>query len=140
WSSMNRGLQYDLTLIDQLLPRKGTALFVAAAFFISSALIYRLAYYLNGQFGELYKSVFDLYVVDVSNVMKELLRLSELSPMAALSKNLLRRDQYEIASRYLQYFRYRCVACGQQNGRAAVLKPNEISTHVCEREGWPFEP
>jgi hypothetical protein len=134
WRSYEARVQYDLLLIDQLLPRKGSALFIAAVFFLSFFIIYRLAYYLNGQFGELYKSVFDLYIVEVSTVTKELMRLTELSPAAALSRNLLRKDQYDIASRYLQYYRYRCAACND------LLKPNEISTHECNRKGWPFEP
>lgn len=126
-------LQYDLTLIDQFLPRKGTAFLIAVVFLFIGFLIYRLSLTLHAQFGELFKSVFDLYVVDVSNVTKELATLSELSPAASLSKVLRRRDQYDVAWRYLQYYLYRCPACND------LLKPGEIKTHVCHRKGWPFE-
>lgn len=133
-SKLNPRLQYDLTLIDQFLPRKGTAVFVAAVFVLTCFLIYRLSLYLHAQFGELFKAVFDVYVLDVSNVTKDLVTLSEQSPAASLSKVLPRKDQYPIAARYLQYYRYRCPACND------LLKPHEIRTHVCRRTGWPFEP
>jgi hypothetical protein len=131
-TSLSRHLQYDLTLIDQFLPRKGTALLIAVVFLLTSYVIYRLSLRLHAQFGELFKSVFDLNVVDVSNVTKELVSLSEHSPAAALSKVLTRRDQYDVAWRYLQYYRYRCPACND------LLKPVEIKTHECKRTGWPF--
>jgi hypothetical protein len=127
-------LQYDLTLIDKHLPPKATAVLVAVLFAVASFLIYRLSLPLHAQFGELFKSVFDTYVVDVSNVTKDLVRLSEGSPAVSLSKVLLREDQMPIAARYLQYYRYRCPACND------LLKPSEIKTHVCRRSGWPFDP
>jgi hypothetical protein len=51
--------------------------------------------------------------------------ISEQSPVVCLSKSLPRKDQFEIAARYLQYQRYRCPNCN------TLLKPNEIEHHVC---------
>ena len=118
---------YDSTLAYQFLPRKIPALFIALIFLLASAIVYRLSLRLHAQFGELYKSVFDLNVgtLNVMPVIEELARLSSESPSVCLNKNLERREQFIVAARYLQYYRYRCPGCN------AVLKPGEIKDHQC---------
>jgi hypothetical protein len=127
WGKSGR-LGYDLSLLDQMLPRKGVAAVVAAIFISASFIVYRVSLRLHAQYGELFKSIFDLNVgsLDVSPITEELSRMSADSPTVCLNRNLTRRDQFEIAWRYLQFYRYRCPACN------TLLKINEIKTHICE--------
>jgi hypothetical protein len=128
-TSLAPRVQYDLGLVDQLLPRKGVAFIVAGIFLLAAFTIYRLSLYLHAQYGEFFKSIFDLNVANlgVSAIIKELSNLSAESPSVTLSPNPPQKDQFLIAARYLQYYRYRCPnpACH------ALLKISEIKTHHC---------
>jgi hypothetical protein len=126
WHKSGR-LAYDLSLLDQILPRKGVAAAVAAIFITASFIVYRVSLRLHAQYGELFKSIFDLNVgsLNVSPIIEELSQLSADSPTVCLNRNLTRREQFNIAWRYLQFYRYRCPAC------EALLRPNEIKTHHC---------
>lgn len=113
--------------MDRSLPHKLAACLISVVFLVSGFMVYRTSLYLHAQFGELYKSIFDIHTseVDVSNVINQVSLISEKSPVVCLSKTLTRKDQFEIAARYLQYQRYRCPNCN------ALLKVNEIEHHVC---------
>ena len=127
WFTLTPRIQYDLTLIDQRLPRKGLALLVAAIFVVAGYLIYRMSLYLYAQFGEIFKSVFDVHmsVINISPIMEEISQLTRRSAHPVDATTLHKRKQYKIATRYLQYYRYRCPKCN------ALLKPNEIKRHMC---------
>ena len=135
WANFGSRLQYDLTLIDQRLPRKGVALLVAAIFLISGYLIYRVSLFLYAQFGEYFKAVFDVNVegINVAPVIEELAELSAGTACALKPETLKKRDQFRIAARYLQYYRYRCPNCN------ALLKPEEIKDHVCPPKPPPLK-
>lgn len=122
-------LQYDLTLIDQRLPRKGVALLVAAVFGLAGYLLYRVSLYLYAQFGEYFKSVFDLNAstFDISPAMEEIARLTAYSSCAVSFNSIRKKHQFPIVARYLQYYRYRCPNSNQ------LLKPNEIQAHLCSQ-------
>jgi hypothetical protein len=113
--------------IDRSLPHKLAAVLVSVVFLAAGFMVYRTSLYLHGQFGELYKSIFDLHAneIDVSDVINQVSSISEKSPVVCLNKTLPRKDQFEIAARYLQYQRYRCPNCN------ALLKVSEIEHHVC---------
>jgi hypothetical protein len=113
--------------IDRSLPHKPAAGLVAGVFLVAAFIVYRTSLYLHAQFGELYKSIFDVHSseIDVSNVINQISLISEKSPVVCLSKTLPRKDQFEIAARYLQYQRYRCPSCNE------LLRPDEIENHVC---------
>jgi hypothetical protein len=103
-------------------------IWILAATFLSAGFgIYRLSLRLHAQFGEVYKSLFDVYEykVNVKPIIKEIAGLTEHSPVARLNTNLNRKDELQIALRYLQFHRYRCPKCN------ALLKPSDIAVHDC---------
>ncbi|HVG33586.1 MAG TPA: hypothetical protein VM911_10915 [Pyrinomonadaceae bacterium] len=97
-------------------------IFLSAGF-----IVYRLSIRLHAQFGELFKSLFDVYEykINVSGIMKEVSTLSASSPYVALNPKLARKEQLKVVTRYLQYYRYRCPRCNK------LMKPNEIASHTC---------
>jgi hypothetical protein len=97
-------------------------LFLSAGF-----IVYRLSIRLHAQFGELFKSLFDVYEykINVSGIMKEVSALSASSPDVSLNPKPARKEQLKIVTRYLQYYRYRCPKCNE------LMKPNEIADHTC---------
>ena len=124
---LNSRIQYDLTLIDQRLPKKGVALLVAAVFVLAGYFIYRMSLFLYAQFGEVFKSVFDVNIsaINISPVMAEIAELTAGTSCPVDIDTLKKKEQFPIAARYLQYYRYRCPKCN------ALLKPDEIKTHIC---------
>jgi hypothetical protein len=121
-------IQYDLTLIDQRLPKKGVALLAAAIFVAAGYLIYRVSTFIAAQFGEYFKSVFDMNIsaINISPVMDEIAALTADSSCPVEVNSLQKKDQFQIAARYLQYYRYRCRDC------ATLLKPDQIKAHKCQ--------
>lgn len=110
---------------DRHLPHKLVAALIAGLFIAIAFAIYRLSLYLHVQFGELFKSIFDVHKkdLDVTAALDELNLLR--SRADRLSSPVTDRDRFQVAARYLQYQRYRCARCN------ALLKPSEIRTHVC---------
>ncbi len=100
---------------------------LAAAFLSAGFGIYCLSLRLHAQFGEVYKSLFDVYEykVNVKPIIKEIAGLTDRSPVARLNTNLNRKEELQIALRYLQFHRYRCPKCN------ALLKPSDIAVHDC---------
>ena len=135
WFVLTPRIQYDLTLIDQRLPKKGVALVAAAVFLIAGYVVYRVSTFLSAQFGECFKSVFDVHIStiarDIAPVMKSLSVQTAETPCQLDLSRMRKKQQFPIAARYLQYYRYKCPRCGQ------LLKPDEIKTHqwvACEKE------
>jgi hypothetical protein len=124
---LNPRIQYDLTLIDQRLPAKGLALLVATVFVMAGYFIYHVSLFLYAQFGEVFKSVFDVNsaAINISPVMEEIAELTAESSCPIDLNTLKKKEQFPIAARYLQYYRYRCHKCN------ALLKPDQIKTHIC---------
>lgn len=94
----------DLRYIKYL-PKSDWLWFFTIGSFISSYLIYRFSLQAQIQFGEIYKSVFDLFRdnVDVEPIIKQI--SDETS-----DKNLLdlsQREKYHVAWRYLHYNRFK---------------------------------
>jgi uncharacterized protein YegP (UPF0339 family) len=129
--TLTTSLPSFIVTINQHCPRKVFACALSVVFVIAGFLVYRLSLHLHAQFGELFKSIFDLNVgeLNVSEIIEEIAIITEKSPSVCLSRQLDRRDQFSITVRYLRYDRYRCPnpACD------ALLKPSEIENHVCPR-------
>lgn len=120
---------YNVT-INQYLPSRPITWLLSVMFLLAGFIVYRMSLRIHAQFGELFKSFFDDYEweIDVSEVINELTALTENSKSVCLNKNLNRKDQLQIAARYLQYYRYRC-----PNPKCnALMKPSEIRNHVCQ--------
>jgi hypothetical protein len=136
WIGFSPRLQYDLTLIDQRLPKKGVALLVAVICVIAGYLVYRVSLFLYAQFGEHFKAVFDvnMQAINVAPVMEELYALTAGSPCPLEDQILTKRDQFQMAARYLQYHLYRCPCC------SSLLKLDQVKTHTCKTKGQtPFD-
>lgn len=126
WFVLTERIQYDLTLIDQRLPKKGVALMAAAVFMTAGYVVYRVSTFLCAQYGENFKSVFDVHIsaINIEPVMKTLSALTAGTP-CQLDLNVMRKkQQFPIAARYLQYYRYKCPKCEE------LLKPDEIKSHL----------
>lgn len=113
--------------INQHLPNLLITWLLSPMFLLLGFIVYRLSLRLQAQFGEIYKSFFDVYQhqIETSKIIKEISELTSDSPVAAFNKNKRRKDQFRVITPYLQYHRYSCPKCD------AILKPNEIKTHDC---------
>src|SRR5207245_922242 len=85
---------------------KTAAWWIAMGFFSLSYLLYRASLYPQAQYGESFKSVFDTFEpqIDVQRVMG---RVFEITGHPE-TLNEGRRDQLQIAWRYLQYYKVKC--------------------------------
>ena len=113
--------------INQHLPNLLITWLLSPMFLLLGFIVYRLSLRLQAQFGEIYKSFFDVHQhqIEMSEFMKEISELTSDSPVVSLNKNMRRKAQFRVVTPYLQYYRYSCPKCG------ALLKPNEIKTHHC---------
>ena len=113
--------------INQHAPTFRITCLLSVIFLLAGFVVYRLSLRLHAQFGELFKSLFDVYEykINVAGIMKEVATLSASSRHVALNSKPARKEQLRIATRYLQYYRYRCPACNK------LMKPNEIASHTC---------
>lgn len=88
---------------------------IAWSFFLFLILIgyvtYRISVFIHNQFGEVFKSVYDLHLkdIDVDQVIEEISNL--INDPSLIKAN--RREKLTVAWRYLQNFRVKCSACGQ---------------------------
>lgn len=96
---------------------------LSLAFLLSGYGIYRSSVYVHAQFGEVFKSVFDVYGkdVDVSKAVEEVAILTRRSSQLKMS----RTQQLNIAWRYLHNYRIKCTDCGK------VLPPPDARNHFC---------
>jgi hypothetical protein len=113
--------------INQHAPTIRITWILSLIFLLAGFIVYRLSIRLHAQFGELFKSLFDVYEykINIAGIIKEVSILSTSSPDVALNPKLARKEQLKIATRYLQYYRYRCPKCNK------LMKPNEITNHTC---------
>lgn len=113
--------------MNQHLPGRVITWLLALVFLVTGFIVYRLSIRLHAQFGELFKSFFDVYEykIKTSKMIKEIAEMSSESPVVTFNKNIRRREQLSVVTRYLQYHRYLCPRCD------ALLKPSEISSHDC---------
>lgn len=92
--------------------------------FVAAYLVYRIAMFAYGQFGELFKSVFDIYRTRIKDEVSD--ALSEVLEFSGDYSRMSSRDEYEVVWRYLQNYKIKCPHCGK-----AVLAP-AIKSHQCE--------
>lgn len=113
--------------INQHAPTLRITLALSLIFLLAGYIVYRLSMRLHAQFGEFFKSLFDVYEykINVSGILKEVSTLSASSPCVSLNPKLARKEQLKVVTRYLQYYRYRCPKCNK------LMKPNEIASHTC---------
>jgi hypothetical protein len=111
------------------LPGWWVSLLLSLALLLVGYFIYRAAVHIQAQFGELYKSVFDIYEqkIDVSKIVGEVARIAGDPAFERLS----RKDQVKVAWRYLQHYRIRCLRCNDR------LLPVQARGHVCQNPSQP---
>ena len=101
---------YEPTALNHL-PSSQTSLGIVALSLIAAYLIYRLSVHIHFRFGEIFKSLFDRFGkdVDISQVIAEIATITNDQSLTTLS----RREQLQIAWRYLNYYRIKCPTCGE---------------------------
>jgi len=119
-------LTYAILSVSQVttikyLPRPAISWSVFLFFLISGYLIYRMSVIIHNQFGEVFKSVFDIHGkdVDVSQVVNEVSIITHNPSLL----NSSRREQLKTAWRYLHNYRVKCPLCGE------IIAPSEVSSH-----------
>lgn len=108
-----------------ILPSSPEPVLLAAGVFCYSIgfLVYRACFHIHSSFGELFKSVFDIYrdKIDVDDVIKEVAQISSTSVPADPSQN----EKYEIAWRYLH--NYRIKRGGSVYSPQSLKKENDLN-------------
>src|ERR1043165_4304508 len=122
-----------VTVFDHL-PGLRLSLLIATAFVAGGFGVYRIALRLHAQYGELFKSVFDVYAPKV-DFQAATVELNGILAGARSAHKLNGKKRAEIVTRYLQYNRIRCpypkagtrpeddVPCGR------LLKPSAAEEH-----------
>jgi hypothetical protein len=112
----------------QFLPRPTLLWLLSLLFIFAGFLIYRASYRFHAQFGESFKSVFDVSEggeagkrIDVLPIIKQLAEVTRDTNFFRLK----RKDQMTVAWRYMQFYRIRCLKCN------ALLIPNQAKDHLC---------
>lgn len=122
------------------IPRPAVAWSFFLFLLLAGYVTYRISVLLHGQFGEVFKSVYDLYLKDV-NVDEVVGKVALLTRNPALPK-AGRTEKLTVAWRYLQNFRVKCQTCGK------LFTPVEFESHrkaeqaaaVTETPGHPATP
>jgi len=93
------------------LPSNHTSWVIVALSLLAAYAIYRLSVHIHFRFGEIFKAVFDRYGkdVDISQVILEIASITNDQSLTTRS----RREQLQIAWRYLNYYRVKCPICGE---------------------------
>jgi hypothetical protein len=114
------------SLLVGYIPGPRVSLMLSVGFLLTGFLIYRGSLHLHAEFGEFFKSLFDVYEnqVDISQIVKE---VSDLKGDPSILK-LSRKDQLELAWRYMQYGLIRCGECDE------LLLAASIGDHVCKSQ------
>jgi hypothetical protein len=122
---VGRAADFNATL-DRHLPTPATVLVIAAAFLVLAWAAYRLSLYPQFQYGETFKSVFDLYErrVDVGRVVGRVATVTHHRPTLVGD----RRAQLEVAWRYLHNYRVRCPYDGCED--RVPMPPEAFPAHL----------
>ena len=93
------------------LPSSQTSWGIVALSLGAAYAIYHLSVHIHFRFGEIFKSVFDKFGknVDISDVIAEIVNITNDQSLTTLG----RREQLQIAWRYLNYYRIKCPTCGE---------------------------
>ncbi|OLE53813.1 MAG: hypothetical protein AUG51_11020 [Acidobacteria bacterium 13_1_20CM_3_53_8] len=110
--------------IYQHLPRLSNLWLLFALFLILGYAVYRLSIRLSAQYGEHFKSLFDVYWKEI-NVDDTVDKVVAATCKAPLERELKRDEKFKIAYYYLQFNVYLCPHCG------GYLKPGEAAKHNC---------
>jgi hypothetical protein len=107
----------------QALPGNSTLWSASLVSLVAGYVIYRISIHVHAQFGEFFKSVFDIYgkEVDLSSAIEEVAELTGDSSLTSLN----RKDKFKIARRYLQFYVIKCRNCGE------LISPVDIKKHKC---------
>lgn len=103
------------------LPRPAVAWSVFLFFLLMGYGTYRTSVFIHNQFGELFKSIYDLHLKDINvrQVVKQVARITNAP--SVLKSN--RSEQLLIAWRYLQNYLIKCPICGK------FISPPEFENH-----------
>jgi hypothetical protein len=114
---------FKLTTTLSYVPPGPSPLMFAACFLLAAYLLYRASIYVHSQYGEVFKSIFDVYGkdIDVSDIIEEVSRVTGDNSLPCLT----RREQLEVAWRYLHNFRVKCPACKK------AVSPLKAQAHQC---------
>jgi len=91
---------------------------IAAIFFSIGFGLYRLSLRLHAQFGEIFKSVFDVFhdQIDVSQVMGQIAELADDYSFLTLPQ----KRRFQVARSYLQFGLIRCPSCSERVAAAMI--------------------
>jgi hypothetical protein len=114
------------TLFEHL-PRWWLLWLLAALFLFAGFLVYRISLRLHAQFGEVFKSVFDVFgdKINVTTVIGDVAEYSGDYSLLALG----RKKRLEVAWRYLQFGLIKCSICGKRIA-AAKMTGHSLSHNV----------
>ena len=105
------------TLFEHL-PRWWLVSLISLAFFLAGFLLYRLSFRLHAQFGEVFKSVFDVFheQINVSKVMADIADYANDYSFLLLPP----KQRFKMARSYLQFGLIRCPCCRKRIAAAAM--------------------
>jgi hypothetical protein len=115
--------EFGISLVKHL-PATSISWLISSTSFLVAFAMYRVSIHTNGQFGELFKSVFDTKQkkIDFSDVVE---MVSELTRDPSL-RNVSQKEKLKIAWRYLHNYRVKCPICGK------VIPVPQIESHYNE--------
>jgi hypothetical protein len=112
----------------QFLPRPPFLWLLSLLFIVMGYLIYRVSYRFHAQFGETFKSMFDISEgddkskrIDVTDIIKQVAEATGDPEFLQLA----RKDQLIVAWRYMQFHRIRCLKCKE------LLTLHQAKEHRC---------
>jgi hypothetical protein len=110
------------------IPAPSLSFGAGVAALVFSALLYRMAIYVNEQFGALFRALFDVYLPTLGStllapdgVLQEVATLTADTSLLGASS----RDKYMAVWRYLHNYRVKCPVCG------GVINAAEAPQHSC---------
>lgn len=117
---------FGYTLMSHL-PTFVSPLIPAAGFLLSSWLFYRVSGFAQYQYGETFKSIFDIYEkrIDVSRVLTKVSGITK--DKSVLNKS--RGDQLWIALRYLHNYKVKCLEPECVKAKVLPMTPEALKKH-----------
>lgn len=105
------------------LPQVGITWLLFFIFLLLGYVVYRLSIYIQAQYGELFKSVFDIYQkdIDIDQIIETVSALTKDS----IIKNVNREEKLKIAWDYLHNYRVQCPRCKK------YVSPSDLDDPEC---------
>ena len=115
--------------------RMDNALWLSIGFIVVSYVMYRAALYPQAQYGESFKSVFDVYEKQI-NVTRIVERVADVTNNRRLL-NQSRPQQFQTAWRYLHNYKVKCPE--PECSFRYPMSPEDFKTHFSERHEVPAQ-